>query len=514
MYMASSHRPAVLAVTLLGLLLAPACKEKPLPGATVAIVGIDGGDWDVFDPLIEQGRLPNLQRMRTEGATARLDIESALSPESWTSLATGQPPEIHGIVQEDSPGGLGFFASPDQLKVRRVWDMAGEHDKRALVVDYWVTEPAYPINGVMIAREGNSAFPADARNHQGTPLDPTVELETIRELGLAAPRTGSMLYWMGQERFDLLLLPIYAHDQAMHQLWAEYETVVDGVSDEALAAVGPGTAERARRGYEIVAQTALIGDRLLGEAMAYVGDSGYVVLVSDHGHEAARPHVRRVALSRTILDGGQGTVERGSYTVRTPEGNATAVLTPRKVAGNLTVASLDFELHFPEIRLTGAGADAARARLLLLTTATGDPLLAEASGEVLRPSDAVLDAARHSLGSRVENGYSIFVNSGAHGEDDLGVFGLFGPGVAAGQLDGTVDSVDVTPTALWLLGCPVPEDVIGEPVTRALDPATRDQRPVRTVATYEDGTRPWVSGDHRDISPEEYERLKALGYVK
>ncbi len=513
-HMAYSSCARLPAILVLLLTLCSGCKDPPLPGATVAIVGIDGGDWDVFDHLIEQGRLSNLERMRAQGATSRLDIESPLSPESWTSLATGQPPDVHKIIQGTSPGGIGFFAQTSQLQVKRIWDMAGEHGKQVLVVDYWVTEPAYPVNGVMIAREGNSAYPTVARRDQGTPLDPTVDLDTIQRLGLTAPRTGNMRSWMSKARFDLLVLPIYAHDQAMHQLWAEYETVVAGVSDEELAKAGPTAAARARQGYEIVAQTAMIGDRLLGEALDYVGDSGYVMLVSDHGHERAKPRVRRIALSRTVLDGGQGTVERGSYTIRTSEGNATAVLTEREIDGGVPVPTMNFKLRYPEVRLTGTGAELARARLLALTTADGKPLLAQASGGILRPSDALLDAARVTVGLKQENGYSVFVNSGAHGYDDLGVFGLLGPGVISGELPKHVASVDATPTALWLMGLPVPLDIKGSPATFALDAATLESRPVTTVETYEDGSRPWDSGGSREISPEEYERLKELGYVE
>ena len=44
-----------------------------------------------------------------------------------------------------------------------------------------------------------------------------------------------------------------------------------------------------------------------------------------------------------------------------------------------------------------------------------------------------------------------------------------------------VRSIDATPTALWLLGLPVGEDLPGRPVTEALAPAARDKRPVRTI---------------------------------
>src|SRR5206468_12214087 len=37
-------------------------------GVNVAILGLDGADWEVIDPLIARGRLPNLARLKARAA--------------------------------------------------------------------------------------------------------------------------------------------------------------------------------------------------------------------------------------------------------------------------------------------------------------------------------------------------------------------------------------------------------------------------------------------------------------
>ena len=37
------------------------------PRAKVLLIGIDADDWDVIGPLLDEGKLPNLARLRDEG---------------------------------------------------------------------------------------------------------------------------------------------------------------------------------------------------------------------------------------------------------------------------------------------------------------------------------------------------------------------------------------------------------------------------------------------------------------
>ena len=76
-----------------------------------------------------------------------------------------------------------------------------------------------------------------------------------------------------------------------------------------------------------------------------------------------------------------------------------------------------------------------------------------------------------------------------------------------------VRSVDAAPTALWLMGVAYGEDMDGRPATAALTEAGQKIRKPQSVTTWEDGTRPWADPKTQQLSADEIERLKALGYL-
>ncbi len=80
-------------------LLLAACGEPPPPPASRTIVlGFDGMDPDLTAHLIEQGELPNLERLAKTGYAAPLATSNPpQSPVAWSSFATGTGPGDHGI---------------------------------------------------------------------------------------------------------------------------------------------------------------------------------------------------------------------------------------------------------------------------------------------------------------------------------------------------------------------------------------------------------------------------------
>lgn len=42
----------------------------------VWVIGLDGGDWDILGPVIDAGGMPNLKKLRDEGAWGRLGASS------------------------------------------------------------------------------------------------------------------------------------------------------------------------------------------------------------------------------------------------------------------------------------------------------------------------------------------------------------------------------------------------------------------------------------------------------
>ena len=68
-------------------------------GLNVILVGLDGADWRVIEPLIAQGKLPNFEAIRRRGVSGPLhtfpDSNSAVI---WASIYSGTRPETHGIL--------------------------------------------------------------------------------------------------------------------------------------------------------------------------------------------------------------------------------------------------------------------------------------------------------------------------------------------------------------------------------------------------------------------------------
>lgn len=121
----------------------------------VLLFGWDAADWKVINPLVDQGLLPNVQKLIENGSISNLaTLDPPYSPMLWTSIATGKRPYKHGV--------LGFSeVTPDGKQVRPVmstsrkcnalWNILSSKNRRTHVVGWWPSHPAESINGVMIS---------------------------------------------------------------------------------------------------------------------------------------------------------------------------------------------------------------------------------------------------------------------------------------------------------------------------------------------------------------------------
>ncbi|MEW6744245.1 MAG: alkaline phosphatase family protein, partial [Planctomycetota bacterium] len=162
-------------------------KEPSRP--RVLLLGLDGAEWDIIDPLIEQGKLPNLARLKKEGVFGKLrSFEPILSPIIWTSIATGKTPEKHGIgwfmVQSEKTG----QRLPVTSKVRRCkafWIIVSDNDISTGLLGWWATYPAERVKGFIltdfIAYHNFGVTGRDVRSDLGKtyPLDLIEEVEPL-----------------------------------------------------------------------------------------------------------------------------------------------------------------------------------------------------------------------------------------------------------------------------------------------------------------------------------------------
>src|SRR5512134_226449 len=107
---------------LLGLCLLGACARAPKE--ELWLIGLDGADWDLLEPMIAAGELPHLAALRAEGAYGRLrSDEPMLSPILWTSIATGKTADLHGVTwfMSDAPDGSKVPVGSHNRWVRALW---------------------------------------------------------------------------------------------------------------------------------------------------------------------------------------------------------------------------------------------------------------------------------------------------------------------------------------------------------------------------------------------------------
>lgn len=127
--------------------------KASVAGRNLLVVGLDGADWDIADPLIARGEMPHLARLVRDGTRARLrSIVPMLSPVIWTSIATGMGPAKHGIVDFLARSAKGDLV-PVTSTLRRtpaLWNILSDGGVRVSVTAWWATWPAEPVDGFMV----------------------------------------------------------------------------------------------------------------------------------------------------------------------------------------------------------------------------------------------------------------------------------------------------------------------------------------------------------------------------
>jgi tetratricopeptide (TPR) repeat protein len=136
-------------------LLAPGCRSGTEAPGRVIVLGLDGMDPQVVDLLMAEGKMPSFARLRQEGAYGRLQSRRPLlSPIIWTTIATGKPPEQHGIghfVAVNPKTGEDLPVTSQMRRVKAVWNVLSNAGRRVAVVGWWATWPAEAVNGVVVS---------------------------------------------------------------------------------------------------------------------------------------------------------------------------------------------------------------------------------------------------------------------------------------------------------------------------------------------------------------------------
>jgi predicted AlkP superfamily phosphohydrolase/phosphomutase len=291
----------------------------------VLVLALDGASFDVIEPMVARGELPNLARWMREGRSAPLPSTTPpVTFPAWSSFMTGVDPARHGIFDftQKLPGEYRLrFVNATDRRAPSIFSALREKGERVLVLGLPATHPPENVEGLLVC--GFDA-PVSAGTDERSASDPTLYREIADavgpwmrpELDEAAraddfhERAVSTLLARIDRKCEFALealarvreqaagaLPALTmvvfseSDTAGHHYWRDHDP--DSPRHDPLA----GATRR-----EALANVHRRLDEACGRIAAAVGDEALVVVLSDHGMGGGSRHV--VHLGRFLAERG------------------------------------------------------------------------------------------------------------------------------------------------------------------------------------------------------------------
>ena len=119
------------------------------------IIGLDGASFELLQPMIDDGTLPNLKIIQQKGCWA--DMEVCLPPvtcPNWKCYSTGKNPGKLGVFwweNIDIANKRVYHPRKRYQKHKEIWDYLSIAKKRCLIMNMPTTYPVKEINGYLIA---------------------------------------------------------------------------------------------------------------------------------------------------------------------------------------------------------------------------------------------------------------------------------------------------------------------------------------------------------------------------
>lgn len=128
----------------------------------VLLLGLDSWSGAIFERLVAEGALPNIERLMARGSYGRLaPFWNTTTGNNWTSISTGASPAIHQCDFKmylpghrlDQPQ----FGFPSQFcKAEQIWQVASREGLTSVIIDY---PQSFPVNAERVIHIGEDGHP-------------------------------------------------------------------------------------------------------------------------------------------------------------------------------------------------------------------------------------------------------------------------------------------------------------------------------------------------------------------
>ncbi|HJP65470.1 MAG TPA: alkaline phosphatase family protein [Actinomycetota bacterium] len=262
----------------------------------VLVVGWDGADWRILDPLLERGAVPNLAALIDRGG--RTVLRSTLPTHSWTawpSFLTGVDPAEHGVfdILDGRGGSKQFPVTYRSIKERTFLEDLSRAGVETLSVNVPLTFPPPEITGKVVAggvlpkwrafthpdtlaadlEKANAPWPINGMSWTTYRNRPEAFLEEVR--AVTSARQRGMEHLLDTTDWQVATLVYFSTDRVQHCLAKYVSPDHPEYAELSTTALG----EQIRDVYRML-------DDGLGRLLERARSDDLVVFMSDHGFHA------------------------------------------------------------------------------------------------------------------------------------------------------------------------------------------------------------------------------------
>lgn len=536
------------------------------------VIGLDGATFDLLEPLIAEGVMPNLGRLLARGTRGLLasTIPPTTAP-AWTTFSTGVNPGRHGIFDfRIRSGGQLRWVDSYSVRAPHIWDYAAIEGGTTGVINLPPLYPPVPLSGYMItgfmtpSGSRQYTYPPDLASdlereigqyiiYEPVPPGNLCTLEQIRayvgKLRYALSQRAKALYWLLSSHPTDLLIAVFQETDTLQHLFWKYLDLREPLANSPLG----------RQVRPLLLECYQQIDDILGNILGLLGDQAYLVLVSDHGFgpfryrflvnewlaqlgllEYSRIGVMLEKVVRRVRNavhvGHLVNVPLLDFTTRFVPDHKSAIrwARTRAFSGEVHQQAIYINVRGREPKGTVRPDDeyeAVRDQIITCATALYDPINdCQIHCRIYRREEIytgpfvdeapdlaiVLDDYNYQAVSTFSSDGTYVINvlspRGSHRRN--GILVIDGPGVRADNIVSGASIVDIAPTVLYLTGLGIPTGLDGRVLLEAFEAGWVDKHPPRALSAQPhlsaNQGNAYTEAEAEDITA----RLRGLGYLE
>ncbi|QDV09654.1 Type I phosphodiesterase / nucleotide pyrophosphatase [Planctomycetes bacterium Poly30] len=525
---------------LLALALVAGCgsgDSSPMDPQRLLVVGWDGATFDMLDPMLRAGELPNLAALIERGRSATLEsTKIPISSAAWPTIATGKGVGEHGVYSFFRPVEKSYDArliSAKDVDAPPIWRILSARGHTVHVWGVPVTFPPEAVRGTLVA---GMLSPENAEY-----AHPPGFTERLRAQGYV-PDLGVWRQSQALADIDAIESQIAIKERLVCEQLKATDWSYSMIVFKSLDVLCHRPVQNLRR--EEVLRLLRRLDVALGAMTEAAGDDTTVMVLSDHGFAEYR---RTFNVHRWLMEAGYSAPNPDAKLDALPQGSLADFKASERAArlGQLDLDAtrayaVETEGNFASIRLNLAGReprgivsedaraevlDAITRDLLAIEFPEGLPIVqAVHRGSDLYPgrwSSAIAPDLVVELEPDWRCVAATFGQTLTYGEPPFpdhslnGIFVLAGKNVAPSKARDHLQLIDIAPLSLLLLDEPIPASFSGDAHAAFLRPATEPKRIPDADDPSLISTREAFEGNGVDLETLKVEsRVKGLGYGK